>query len=189
MMRKLRHQSVVSFLGLLLGILIAMGSQARAQVVKPFKVKGAGIVEYVPLVPLVPVSHWAVGEGTGLGRYHGEGQVQLLGFTGPTTADFDSAVPFVFIAANGDQLVFTYGDVNNHAARPGEVTLSPSHCGLFVATWVAEFNPVPALCTGRFAKVTGGSFTMVAVTAPFVLGGFDPVPYHWSGHGTLTYAR
>jgi hypothetical protein len=165
------------------------GPPAQAQVVKPFKVTGAGTVDYVPIVPFVPVTHDATGQATELGRYYGIGQVQLLGFTGPATANFDSAVPFVFIAANGDQLAFTYGDTTNGAAAPGQVTLSPVDGGLFVAVWVAEFNPVPALCTGRFAKVTGGSFIMTAVTEPFVLGGTYPVRYSWSGDGTLIYAK
>ncbi len=98
-------------------------------------------------------------------------------------------MPFVFVAANGDQLAFTYGDVTNHAAQPGQVTLYPADGGLVVAVWVAEFNPVPALCTGRFANVTGGSFIMTAVTDPFELGGFDPVDYSWSGEGTIKYSH
>lgn len=148
-----------------------------------------GLVDYVPVVPFDAVAHFAIGEATGLGRYFGSGEVQLLGFTGPTTANFDSAVPFVFEAANGDQLAFTYGDTSNHAARPGQVTLYPEDDGLFVAVWVAEFNPVPGKCTGRFAKVTGGSFIMVAETEPFELGDMDPVAYSWSGEGTLTYSN
>jgi hypothetical protein len=163
-------------------------SQAQAQV-KPFKITGAGIVDYVPLVPNVPVYHFAIGEATELGRYYGAGEVQLLEFTSATTANFDSAVPFVFVAANGDQLACTYGDTTNGAAEPGQVTLYPAPVGLFVAVWVAEFNPVPALCTGRFASVTGGSFIMVATTDPFVLGALDPVGYSWRGKGSLTFSK
>ena len=33
------------------------------------------------------------------------------------------ALAFVFIAANGDILAFTYGDTTNGAAEPGQVTL------------------------------------------------------------------
>jgi hypothetical protein len=187
MIRTLRRDTVVSPLILLLAVLVLAGSQAQAQVVKPFKVEGSGTVDYIPVVPGVPVFHDATGEATELGRYYGAGKVQLLGFTGPTTADFDSAVPFVFIAANGDILAFTYGDTTNGAAEPGQVTLYPLPGGPFFTVWVAEFNPVPALCTGRFAKVIGGSFTMVAVTDPFVLGARDPVGYSWFGDGTLTF--
>lgn len=173
----------------LAAVLVLASPAAQAQVVKPFKVTGAGIVDYVPLVPLDPVRHDAIGEATELGRYAGEGYVQLLAFTGPTTAVFDSAVPFVFVAANGDKLVFTYGDTANGAAGPGEVTLYPADGGLFVAVWVAEFNPVAAECTGRFAKIVGGSFIMTATTEPFELGAFDPVIYSWEGEGTLTFSK
>ncbi len=189
MIRKLRCNTVVSSLVMLLAVPVLGSSPAHAQVVKHFKVKGAGTVDYVPIVPFVPVYHYAIGEATELGRYFGAGEVQLLGFTGPNTASFDSAVPFVFVAANGDRLAFTYGDVTNHAAQPGHLTLFPAAGGLVVAVWVAEFNPVPALCTGRFANVTGGSFIMTAVTDPFELGGFDPVGYSWSGDGTITYSN
>lgn len=189
MIRTPRDSSLLASCVVLLGLLAVMPRPAQAQVVKPFKVNGAGTVDYVPLAPLVPVAHDAVGQGTGLGRYYGFGQVQLLGFTGPATADFDSAVPFTFIAANEDQLVFTYGDATNGASGPGQVTLQPAGDGLFIAVWVAEFNPVPTSCTGRFAKVVGGSFIMTAVTELFALGAFDPVPYSWSGEGTLKFGK
>jgi hypothetical protein len=184
-----RCTTVVSSLVMLLVALVLASSQAQGQVVKPFKVVGAGTADYVPVVPLVPVPHTASGEGTELGRYQGAGEVQLLGFTGPTTANFDSGVPFVFVAANGDKLACTYGDTTNGAAEPGQVTLYPTPEGLVVAVWVAEFNPVLAQCTGRFAKLIGGSFIMVAVTEPFVLGAFDPVGYVWAGEGTLTFKK
>jgi hypothetical protein len=189
MFRKLRQSAVFSLFLTLLALLVLARSETHAQVVKPFKVTGAGTAAYIPVVPFVPVFHDATGQATELGRYSGSGEFQLLGFAGPTTANFDSAVPFVFVAANGDQLAFTYGDVTNHAAQAGQVTLYPADGGLVVAVFVAEFNPVPALCTGRFATVSGGSFTMTAVTDPFELGGFDPVGYSWSGAGTITYSK
>jgi len=55
--------------------------------------------------------------------------------------------------------------------------------------WVAEFNPVPTLCTGRFATVIGGSFLMTAVSEPVVLGGSDPVDYSWSGEGWIKFKK
>jgi hypothetical protein len=174
---------------MLLVVLVLASSQARAQVVKRFKVTGAGTADYVPVVPLFPVPHTVTGVGTELGKYYGAGEVQLLGFTGPTTANFDSGVPFVFVAANGDKLVCTYGDTTNGAAAPGQVTLYPTPDGLVVAVWVAEFNPLLDQCTGRFANLIGGSFIMVAVTEPFVLGAFDPVGYAWAGDGTLTFKK
>src|SRR5207302_2245250 len=120
--------------------------------------------------PGTSAPHFAVGEATELGKYYGEGAVRLDRFTGPATAQFSSAIPFVFTAANGDQLAFTYGDTDNGAKQPGEVTLFPLAGGTVRAVFVAEFNPVISMCTGRFSKVTGGSFIMVAVTEPFVFG-------------------
>src|SRR2546423_961477 len=80
-------------------------SGAQAQTV-PFKVTGAGYVEFVPAAEGQSAAHWAVGTATGLGQYYGEGAVRLDRFTGPTTAEFSSAEPFVFVAANGDELAF-----------------------------------------------------------------------------------
>lgn len=54
---------------------------------------------------------------------------------------------------------------------------------------MAEFNPVPSQSTGRFARVTDGSFTMTAVTEPFVLGATDPVRYTWQGDGWIEFAN
>jgi hypothetical protein len=189
MIRIHRFTIAASSLVMLLAIPVLTCSQAQAQVVKPFKVTGGGTADYFPVVTLVPSGHTATGEGTELGHYEGAGEFQLLEFTGPTTANFDSAVPFVFIAANGDKLVCTYGDTSNGAAEPGEVTLYPAPGGLFFAVFVAEFNPVPSLCTGRFAKLLSGSFMMTAVSDPFVLGAFDPVGYTWTGNGTLTFSN
>jgi hypothetical protein len=163
--------------------------RAEAQV-KPFKVVGAGLIpDGIPTTPLDPRPHWAVGVATELGRYFNEGVVQLLRFTSATTADFDSAEPCVFTAADGSELAFTYGDVSNGAQQPGEVTLYPQDDGTFVAVWVAEFNPIPELCTGRFANVVDGSFIMVAVTEPFVLGSTDPVGYEWEGKGWIEFGK
>ena len=188
MFRSLRSESVVVPLAALAAVL-ALASGASAQV-KPFKVTGAGIApEGAPFIPGQPKPHWAVGQATELGRYYGEGQVVLDRFTGPTTAEFSSAVPFVFVAANGDRLAFTYGDPDNGAEGPGEVTLFPQPDGTVVAVFVAEFNPVPELSTGRFASVIDGSFVMVAVTEPFVLGSSDPAGYTWSGEGWIEFQK
>jgi len=175
-------------LATLAAALIVSCNTADAQV-KPFKVTGAGIVDYVPLTPGVPVYHFAIGEATELGKYFGEGQVQLEFFTGPTTAAFSSASPFVFAAANGDKLAFTYGDTDNGAQQPGQVELTYAGDGKFVATWLAEFNPLIAECTGRFSSVIGGSFMMLAVTEPFELGATDPVYYEWQGEGWIEFKK
>ena len=168
---------------------LSLACQAEAQV-KPFKVVGGGIASNgLPLTTLTPAPHWAVGQATELGRYYGEGHFQLLNFTGPLTANFSSAPDFVFTAANGDNLAFTYGDTANGAAQAGDVTLIPQADGKIVAVFVAEFNPLLSKCTGRFTKVVGGSFIMVAVTEPFVLGATDPVAYEWSGDGTIEFRK
>ena len=75
--------------------------------------------------------------------------------------------------------------------RFGEVTLYPVGDGSFIAVFVAEFNPVPAKCTGRFAKVTDGSFIMVATSEPFFLLATTTTPfaYSWEGEGTLTFRK
>jgi hypothetical protein len=69
------------------------------------------------------------------------------------------------------------------------VGVTPTNVPIVQATFVAEFNPLPALCTGRFQRVTGGSFIMVAVTQPFVLGSTTPVAYTWSGDGWIAYSK
>lgn len=170
--------------------------QAEAQV-KPFKIIGGGNVpDGISLIPGVPAFHDAVGIATGLGKYHGEGAFQFLAYTSELTADFSSAPDFVFTAANGDDLAITYGDVDNGAAQPGKVELFPVGDGSFIAVFVAEFNPVPAKCTGRFAKVVGGSFIMVAVSEPFFFDLDDPMDprttpfkYSWAGKGTIKYRK
>jgi hypothetical protein len=55
-------------------------------------------------------------------------------------------------------------------------------------------SPTRAASTGRFADVTGGSFTMVATTEPFVLqpdaqGYTVPFAYTWEGEGWLAFGR
>jgi len=173
-------------------LVLALGQcQAQAQV-KPFKITGGGFVPGgLSLIPGVPAFHDATGQATELGAHSGEGWFTLLGFTGPLTAEFSSAPDFVFTAANGDKLAFTYGDVGNGAKQPGEVTLYPVGDGSFIAVFIAEFNPVPAASTGRFAKVTGGSFTMVATSEPFFLLATETTPfaYSWQGDGSLTFRK
>ncbi len=174
---------------LAVAIVFAATSLAAAQP-KPFSVIGAGLVEYVPLPgDLYHPKHFAIGTATTLGTYYGEGRVQTDRFTGPTTGEFHSAVPFVFGNLKGDRLACTYGDVANGAAQPGQVEIFPQDDGRFIAVWLAEFVPVPALCTGKFKGVKG-SFMMLAVSEPFVVGDTTtPVAYAWIGSGRFTYAK
>ncbi len=162
-------------------------AQERAETrVKPFFVTGGGIAaKGLPTVPGTPAPQWARGHASELGRYFAQGTFELLAFTGPTTATFSSASPCIFVDARGDQLAFTYGDVTNHAMQPGQVQLFPAGGNKVVARFVAEFNPWLPQCTGRFANVVGGSFTMIAVSEPFVFGTTTPVRYQWAAPARL----
>jgi hypothetical protein len=122
-----------------------------------------------------------------LGSYTGEGWFQLLDLTG----SFSRAPNAVFVAANGDHLAMTYGVTSNGAKAPGQVTLMPNDDGRFTALFIAEFNPDLPNCTGRFAKLTGGSFMMYALSDPFFILGTSTTPfkYRWSGSGTLTHRK
>jgi hypothetical protein len=160
---------------------------AQAQVVKAFKITGGGSApQGIFLTPGTPGIHYATGDATELHRYSCVGMFQLLG---PNT--FSSAPYCIFIAEDGDVLACTYGDVTNGATGPGMITLTPGPDGTFTARFVAEFNPVPGLCTGRFAKLTGGSFLMIAKSSPFTLGATQTTPftYTWEGNGSLTFAQ
>jgi hypothetical protein len=168
-----------------LAVVLSAGGTSSAQV-KPFKVSGAGVVDYIPFPGDDPPLHWAIGNATHLGKYYCEGFVRTDAFTGPTTADFSSAAPCVFTSADGDELAFHYG---HGPLGPGRVELFDAGGGKFFTIWVAEFNPIPELCTGRFSKVIGGSFTMIAITEPFVLGAADPVAYAWSGTGKIEFGK
>src|SRR5262249_43298047 len=132
--------------------------------------------------------HNATGTATHLGQYSGEeGQFTLLGFTSATTGTFEGS--FVFVAANGDRLAFNYG-----TPTPGTFTIIPQSDGTVVVQFEGEFTPNPAATTGRFEKVSGGSFHMIAVTEPFVLAPNDqgytvPFQYTWAGEGTIEFTK
>jgi hypothetical protein len=126
-----------------------------------------------------------------VGNYTGdEGSFQLLSLdTSTLTGTFTGS--FVFVAANGDRLVTSYGADPSH---PGVFTLAPTADGKFIATFVAVFTPVPGQSTGRFADVTGGSWVMIATTEPFSLQGptpgfSAPFNYTWHGEGTLVFGK
>jgi hypothetical protein len=185
-----RPAEIVSFVALAACLFLAT-HRAEAKV-KPLKITGGGSAPNgLSLIPFTPEPHSATGNATELGKYTGEGWFQILDYTGPLSGEFSSAPNFVFVAANGDQLAMTYGDTNNGAKQPGEVTLVPNRDGSLTATFVAEFNPDLPNCTGRFAKLTGGSLIMVAVSDPFFILGNSTTPfnYTWFGTGTLTYGK
>jgi hypothetical protein len=191
MFRTSRLSSVIVPVIVLAASLTLTSSRAEAQV-KPFKITGGGYApDGISLIPDTPAPHSATGNATELGHYTGEGWFQILDYTGAFTAEFSSAPNFVFVAANGDHLAMTYGDTNNGAAEPGQVTLVPNSDGSFTAYFVAEFNPDLPNCTGRFAKLTAGSFIMYAVSEPFFILGTSTTPfnYSWHGSGTLTFGK
>ena len=66
----------------------------------------------------------------------------------------------------------------------------PDDNGKHFAVFLAEFTPDLEACTGRFVKVVGGSFIMIAVSEPFVIGSKAPkVWYDWYGEGTIEFAK
>src|ERR1051326_5714246 len=153
MLRNFRLSTTVVPLTVLLAVLTFACHRVEAQV-EPFKVTGAGIADYIPSTIGDAVRHDAAGTATHVGNYAGVGKVQLDAFTSGSTADFSSAVPFLFVTANGDKLAFHYGRTDFGAAAPGHVELFPSaEAGKVIAVWIAEFNPVIADCTGRFKNL------------------------------------
>lgn len=154
---------------------------------KPFKISGGGTVDQLPLALGSQGNHTATGTATQLGDYHlDEAAAQLTGLVDPNNplvAYFNSAVDPVFVAANGDKLTLHYD---------GIVTLIPvldeggNPTGQFTSRWVADFTPVIGESTGRFTKVVGGSFEMIATTGPMNLDDTD-IPYQWSGDGFLEW--
>jgi hypothetical protein len=169
--------------------------RAEAQA-EHFKITGGGIAPTgLPLPGEAPRSHWSVGRATGLGEYSGEGYVETETATfnadGTITGTFGSAGPYLFTAADGDVLACYYGQTAFGATTPGTYTLVPQPElgeGIYIAYFVAQFVPYAPDCTGKFAGVTG-SWTMYAMTEPFMLGSSEPLAYVWEGEGTLTFAR
>ncbi len=181
--------------GRLLGVVavVALASQSAAAQVKPFTVVGAGPAPQGLSLFGANSPHSATGVATQLGKYHGNGNANVLSFD-PTSLGGTFHGEFTFVAANGDKLACTYGDVANGAEEVGQFQLFDVGGGNVVTVFVAEFNPVPELCTGRFAKVVDGSFLMIAVSDPFPLevdaNGFSPpFDYAWSGDGWLEFGK
>ena len=169
--------------------------EVQAQV-KPFKISGAGIAPSgLPLPGQLAREHWSVGNATHLGRYTGDGAVKTDSAfpqpNGTIIGQFGSGSPYVFTAANGDELVCFYGLTGEGATEPGafELTIlgvTPDGNLIVEARFIAQFVPKSELCTGKFAGVTGG-WVMYAWTEPFVLGSSDPIAYWWEGNGALTF--
>ena len=170
-------------------------TRAEAQT-RPFRIAGGGIApEGLPLPDEAPRPHWSVGTATSLGKYTGEGSVEIDTATfnadGTITGEFGSADAYQFTDADGDVLACYYGRTEYGATTPGTFELIPVPelgAGVYVASFIAQFVPYDPECTGKFAGVKGG-WTMYAASAPFVLGSSDPLLYFWEGKGTLTFAR
>lgn len=189
----MKTTAIISF-ALVLGVIAA---PSHAQVV-PFKIDGSGnILSDLFPAPGAAAAHTSTGQATHMGRYNGLGIVKIETInlaTGEGT--FSSDVPYVFEATNGDRLVFQYGRTDAEsgaspaAAEAGKVKIVPAENGQVKAVWDAEFNPVPELCTGRFANVVSGSFRMIATTDPF---DFGPLPaglgYSWVGEGKIDLGK
>jgi hypothetical protein len=172
--------------------LALVSSTANAQL-KPFKVSGGGPAPIGLSIFGFDSPHSATGNATHLGKYSGDGianvlSIDLLSGSGTFKGTF------TFTAANGDKLACTYGDTANGAEQDGAYQLYDVGGGNIRVVFIAEFNPVPALCTGKFKKVSDGSFLMIAVTEPFPLQhdelGFTPAfNYAWEGEGWLEFAK
>lgn len=162
-------------------------------VVKPFKISGGGPApEGLSIVVGTPSPHSATGTATELGNYSGnEGVAYVLSFDPETlTGTFHGS--FVFVAANGDRLACNYGDPTT--GNPGTFAVTVDESGIATVEFIAVFTPDPAKCTGRFAKVIGGGWTMIANTDPFELtideNGFTPpFNYTWEGEGSLEFSN
>lgn len=193
MLRTSWLKNVVVHLTTVVALLTVACHSAEAQV-KPFKITGAGVApEGLPLPGQAPRPHWIVGNATHLGRHYGEGTVQTDTATfnpdGSISGEFGSGEPFVFTGANGDILSCEYGRTEFGASTPGTFELVPvGPPGFYMAFFIAEFVPVSAECTGKFAGVTG-SWVMYAVTEPFLLGSTDPIDYSWEGNGALKFTK
>ncbi len=174
-------------------VVLALACPAADAQVVPFKVTGGGPAPE-GLSPFGADSpHSATGNATHLGKYSGNGVANVLSFD-PATGSGTFHGFYTFVAANGDKLACTYGDTDNGAEQVGTFQLYDAGGGKVYAVFIAEFNPIPAQCTGNFKDVIGGSFLMVATTEPFVLeldadGFTPPFDYTWEGKGSIEFRR
>lgn len=198
MMRRTRLFAVLTAV---VATLALTGNTAQAQVVKPFKIRGAGPApEGLSPPGGAAIPHSIEGTATHLGRHTGSGTEQtdaafaIDPMTGVISGTFGSgSAPFTFTGADGDTLVCFYGRTAHGASTPGTFELVPvGPPGVYVAFFLAEFVAQPTLSTGKFAGVTG-SWPMYAVSDPLILdfsnlttSAFD---YSWQGHGHLTFPQ
>ena len=181
-------------------VFVAVACSTAAADVKDFKITGGGLVDFVPLPGQDSQYHFAVGEATHVGRYFGEGYFHSIRFLSETTVLFKSSddagndAPFVITAADGSKLALNYGHtlLPEATERGGIVEVfivgGTPEAPIVFAVFLAEFTPQLDACTGRFKKVIGGSFIMLAISEEFVLGSKEPkVWYDWDGVGTIEF--
>lgn len=190
MIRNVQLSIVVVRMLALVAILALASPRAEAQVV-PFNVEGGGPAPEGLSIFGTASPHSATGTATHLGEYSGNGFANVVTFD-PVMFNGTFKGTFVFVAANGDKLACTYGDTDNGAKLPGSFQIFDAGGGNVTVVFIAEFNPVPAKCTGRFENVVDGSFIMVAKTEPFPLvlsatGFTPPFNYTWKGAGWLEF--
>jgi hypothetical protein len=169
---------------------LALACRADAQV-KPFKVTGGGPAPDGLSIFGADSPHSATGNATLLGKYSGNGIANVLSFDPETLSGTFEGI-YVFVAANGDKLAMTYGNPDNGAEQVGTFQLFDAGGGNVKAVFLAEFNPIPSMCTGRFKDIVDGSLIMLAVTDPFALvideeGFSPPFDYTWEGQGWLEF--
>jgi hypothetical protein len=190
MIRNVRLNKIAPLAALVAVLTLACRVDAQ---VKPFKVTGGGPAPDGISIFGGDSPHSATGNATLLGKYSGNGVANSLSFDPETlSGTFDGF--FIFVAANGDKLAMTYGNPDNGAEQVGTYQLIPVGGGMVQAVFLAEFNPIPSLCTGRFANVVDGSLIMLAVSEPFALvldedGYSPPFNYTWQGSGWLEFDK
>jgi len=176
-----------------LGIVLTLAShRAEAQVV-PFKVTGGGPAPKGLSIFGADSPHSATGHATHVGHYTGDGVANVLTFN-PANGSGTFRGSYTFVAANGDRLALTYGDTRNGAKQDGTFQVHDAGGGNITVEFIAEFNPIPAKCTGRFADVVDGSFIMIAMTDAFPLqingdGFTPPFDYTWEGEGWIEFGK
>ena len=165
---------------------------AGAQVV-PWKVAGSGSGPNGFSITGGDTPYSVSGRATHLGNYTGSGNAQSLSFD-PQTGSGTFRGTYTFVAANGDKLACTHGDTDNGAEQAGTYQVYPAADGQVYVVYVAEFNPIPDQCTGRFKNVVDGSLIMTATSEPFDLtidanGYTPPFSFSWEGTGWLKFQR
>ena len=174
-----------------LGIVLTLATHRAEAQVEPFKVTGGGPAPRGLSIAGADSPHSATGHATHVGHYTGDRVANVLTFD-PSTGSGTFRGSYVFVAPNGDRLACTYGDTRNGAREDGTFQVYDAGFGNIVVVFIAEFNPIPAECTGRFADVIDGSFLMVAMTDAFPLqingdGFTPPFDYTWEGDGWIEF--